>query len=103
MSGDFPWYLEVDGIIYIAAVDCTGHGVPGALISLIGYFLLNDIVRSQKISDPGIILDMLDAGVTATLRQDRDDSTTKDGMDIAFCKIDKKNNKLEYAGAHRPL
>jgi PAS domain S-box-containing protein len=103
VSGDFPWYLEVDGIVYIAAVDCTGHGVPGALISLIGYFLLNDIVRSQKISDPGIILDMLDAGVTATLRQDRDDSTTKDGMDIAFCKIDKKNNKLEYAGAHRPL
>lgn len=103
VSGDFPWYLEVDGIIYIAAVDCTGHGVPGALISLIGYFLLNDIVRSQKISDPGIILDMLDAGVTATLRQDSDDSTTRDGMDIAFCKIDKKNNKLEYAGAHRPL
>jgi PAS domain S-box-containing protein len=103
VSGDFPWYLEVDDIIYIAAVDCTGHGVPGALISLIGYFLLNEIVRSQKISDPGIILDMLDAGVTATLRQDRDDSTTKDGMDIAFCKIDKKKKQVEYAGAHRPL
>ncbi|MGM0581100.1 MAG: PAS domain S-box protein [Bacteroidota bacterium] len=103
VSGDFPWYIEVDDVIYIAAVDCTGHGVPGALISLIGYFLLNDIVRSQKISDPGIILDKLDAGVTSTLRQDRDDSTTKDGMDIAFCKIDKKNNQIEYSGAHRPL
>ncbi len=103
VSGDFPWYIEVDDVIYIAAVDCTGHGVPGALISLIGYFLLNDIVRSQKVSDPGIILDKLDAGVTATLRQDRDDSTTKDGMDIAFCKIDKKTNTIEYAGAHRSL
>ena len=103
VSGDFPWYIEVDDVIYIAAVDCTGHGVPGALISLIGYFLLNDIVRSQKISDPGLILDKLDAGVTSTLRQDRDDSTTKDGMDIAFCKIDKKTQHIEYAGAHRPL
>jgi PAS domain S-box-containing protein len=103
VSGDFPWYIEVDDAIYIAAVDCTGHGVPGALISLIGYFLLNDIVRSQKISDPGIILDKLDAGVTATLRQDREDSTTKDGMDIGFCKIDKKAGTIEYAGAHRPL
>jgi len=103
VSGDFPWYIEVDDVIYIAAVDCTGHGVPGALISLIGYFLLNDIVRSQKISDPGVILDKLDAGVTSTLRQDRDDSTTKDGMDIAFCKIDKKKNQVEYSGAHRPL
>jgi PAS domain S-box-containing protein len=103
VSGDFPWYIEVDDVIYIAAVDCTGHGVPGALISLIGYFLLNDIVRSQKISDPGVILDKLDAGVTSTLRQDQDDSTTKDGMDIAFCKVDKKNNQIEYSGAHRPL
>ncbi|PTB97797.1 pas/pac sensor protein [Marivirga lumbricoides] len=103
VSGDFPWYIEVGDAIYIAAVDCTGHGVPGALISLIGYFLLNDIVRSQKISDPGIILDKLDAGVTATLRQDRDDSTTKDGMDIAFCKINKKDSTIEYSGAHRPL
>jgi len=103
VSGDFPWYIEVDDVIYIAAVDCTGHGVPGALISLIGYFLLNDIVRSQKETDPGIILDKLDAGVTSTLRQDRDDASTKDGMDIAFCKIDKKNSKLEFAGAHRPL
>ncbi len=103
VSGDFPWYIEVDDVIYIAAVDCTGHGVPGALISLIGYFLLNDIVRSQKVSDPGIILDKLDAGVTATLRQDRDDSTTKDGMDISFCKIDKKAGTIEYSGAHRPL
>lgn len=103
VSGDFPWYLKVGDDIFIAAVDCTGHGVPGALISLIGYFLLNDIVRSQKIGEPGVILDKLDEGVTQTLRQDREDSTTKDGMDIALCKINLKKNELEFAGAHRPL
>jgi len=103
VSGDFPWYVKLGDDIYMAAVDCTGHGVPGALLSLIGYFLLNDIVRSRKISDPGLILDQLDEGVTTTLRQDQDDSKTKDGMDIALCKINMKNRKVEYAGAHRPL
>lgn len=103
VSGDFPWYVRVGEEIYIAAVDCTGHGVPGALLSLIGYFLLNDIVRSRKVSDPGQILDQLDEGVTTTLRQDQDDSKTKDGMDIALCKIDAEKRHVEYAGAHRPL
>ncbi|NBW37157.1 MAG: pas/pac sensor protein, partial [Cytophagia bacterium] len=102
VSGDFPWYMQVKDDIYIAAVDCTGHGVPGALLSLIGYFLLNDIVRSRKITEPGIILDLLDEGVTKTLRQD-EDSTTKDGMDIALCKINMNSREVEYAGAHRPL
>ena len=101
VSGDFPWFIQRGEDIFIAAVDCTGHGVPGALISLIGYFLLNDIVRSQKITDPGTILDLLDQGVTQTLRQDSDDSKTKDGMDIALCRINK--NRVEYAGAHRSL
>jgi PAS domain S-box-containing protein len=103
VSGDFPWFIKVGEDYYIAAVDCTGHGVPGALISLIGYFLLNDIVRSRKISDPGIILDQLDEGVTRTLRQDSDESSAKDGMDIALCKINLNKGELEYAGAHRPL
>ncbi|NJN26517.1 MAG: PAS domain S-box protein [Cyclobacteriaceae bacterium] len=103
VSGDFPWFINMGDIIYFAAVDCTGHGVPGALISLIGYFLLNDIVKGRKISDPGEILDQLDKSVTKTLRQDTDESQTKDGMDIALCKIDLKNNVVAYAGAHRPL
>jgi serine phosphatase RsbU (regulator of sigma subunit) len=64
--------------------------------------LLNDIVRSRKITDPGIILDLLDEGVTSTLRQD-EDSTTKDGMDIALCRINTTTREVEYAGAHRPL
>jgi PAS domain S-box-containing protein len=102
VSGDFPWFVQLKEEIFIAAVDCTGHGVPGALLSLIGYFLLNDIVRSRKITEPGIILDLLDEGVTTTLRQD-EDSTTKDGMDIALCKINMNTGEVEYAGAHRPL
>ena len=101
VSGDFPWFVQQGDNIFIAAVDCTGHGVPGALISLIGYFLLNDIVKSRKITDPGTILDQLDEGVTQTLRQDSDDAKTKDGMDIALCRINK--NEVQYAGAHRSL
>lgn len=101
VSGDFPWFIQRGGDTYIAAVDCTGHGVPGALISLIGYFLLNDIVRSRGVTDPGKILDLLDEGVTQTLRQDSEDSKTKDGMDISLCRITK--DELQYAGAHRPL
>lgn len=102
VSGDFPWFVQIKDDIFIAAVDCTGHGVPGALLSLIGYFLLNDIVRSRKVTEPGKILDLLDEGVTTTLRQD-EDSTTKDGMDIALCKINLVAGEVEYAGAHRPL
>ena len=102
VSGDFPWFVQIKDDIFIAAVDCTGHGVPGALLSLIGYFLLNDIVRSRKVTEPGKILDLLDEGVTTTLRQD-EDSTTKDGMDIALCKINLSEGVVEYAGAHRPL
>lgn len=103
VSGDFPWFVQSNESIFIAAVDCTGHGVPGALLSLIGYFLLNDIIKSRGVTDPGKILDMLDEGVTQTLRQDRDNSMTKDGMDIALCRINTKTRAVEYAGAHRPL
>ena len=74
-----------------------------ALISLIGYFLLNNIVNNKDTSEPGIILDQLDKGVTETLKQDSDDSSTRDGMDIAVCKINLKNTTLHYARAHRPL
>lgn len=103
VSGDFPWFLQRGDDMYIAAVDCTGHGVPGALISLIGYFLLNNIVNNKEVSEPGEVLDLLDKGVTETLKQDSGDSSSRDGMDIALCKINLKTNTLQYAGAHRPL
>jgi serine phosphatase RsbU (regulator of sigma subunit) len=102
VSGDFPWFAQMRDEIFMAAVDCTGHGVPGALLSLVGYFLLNDIVRSRKITDPGKILDLLDEAVSTTLRQD-EDAGTKDGMDISLCKINHDEKEVIYAGAHRPL
>jgi serine phosphatase RsbU (regulator of sigma subunit) len=102
VSGDFPWFALVKNDIFMAAVDCTGHGVPGALLSLVGYFLLNDIVRSRKVTDPGRILDLLDEGVATTLRPD-EDAGSKDGMDISLCKINREQRIVEYAGAHRPL
>jgi PAS domain S-box-containing protein len=101
VSGDFPWFAQVKDEIFMAAVDCTGHGVPGALLSLVGYFLLNDIVRSRKITEPGRILDLLDESVSTTLRQDEDG--TKDGMDISLCRINLMTGEVTYAGAHRPL
>lgn len=103
ISGDFPWFVQMGDDVFIAAVDCTGHGVPGALLSLIGYFILTEIVKSRKITEPGKILDLLDEGVTQTLKQDLASSETKDGMDIALCKINLKKNEVEFAGAHRPL
>ncbi|MDW8209506.1 MAG: PAS domain S-box protein [Cytophagales bacterium] len=102
VSGDFPWFLQKGNEVYVAAVDCTGHGVPGALISLIGYFILNDVVNSRNVSEVGQILDLLNEGVTRTLRQDIN-ATTRDGMDIALCKINLNTGKVQYAGAHRPL
>ena len=102
VSGDFPWFAQVKNEIFMAAVDCTGHGVPGALLSLVGYFLLNDIVRSRKVTEPGRILDMLNEGVSMTLRPD-DDAGTKDGMDISLCRINVEEREVIYAGAHRPL
>lgn len=102
VSGDFPWFAQVKEEIFMAAVDCTGHGVPGALLSLVGYFLLNDIVRSRRITEPGQILDLLDEGVATTLRPD-EDAGTKDGMDLGLCRINMEEKELVFAGAHRPL
>jgi PAS domain S-box-containing protein len=103
VSGDFPWFFVHDDNIYIAAVDCTGHGVPGALLSFIGYFLLNSIVDHDRGLTAGQVLDMLHNGVRRTLRQDADDASARDGMDIALCRINYKRKELQYAGAHRPL
>lgn len=106
VSGDFPWFFKHNGVYYVAAVDCTGHGVPGALLSFVGVFNLINIVDHDQVLTSGEVLDMLHDHVKKTLRQDRNDSkanATRDGMDIALCKIDTKNRVVEYSGAHRPL
>lgn len=103
VSGDFPWFFKKGDDLFIAVVDCTGHGVPGALLSFIGYFTLNNVVDHYDNIDAGVILDKLHEGVRTTLKQDRIDTEARDGMDVALCKINLKKNILEFAGAHRPL
>ncbi len=103
VSGDFPWFVEKDGIYYVAAVDCTGHGVPGALLSFIGYFLLNNIVNIDDNFNAAEILDQLHQGVRTTLKQNEEGNNGRDGMDLALCKIDKENKIIQFAGAHNPL
>ncbi len=103
VSGDFPWFKQNQNGIYLAAVDCTGHGVPGALLSFIGYFLLNDIVNSNPKAKAAEILDIFDKEVKRTLKQENGSRNTRDGMDIALCQFSRDMKKLYYAGAHRPL
>lgn len=103
VSGDFPWFFHKGENIFIAAVDCTGHGVPGALLSFIGYFILNNVVDHDRELTAGEVLDQLHHGVRRTLKQDMADANARDGMDIALCKINLKEQKVEYSGAHRPL
>lgn len=104
ISGDFPWFFpKRDELVYIAAVDCTGHGVPGALLSFVGYFLLNNIVEHPQDHTAGEICDRLHEGVRRTLKQESEDADARDGMDISFCKINRSTRELQYAGAHRPL
>lgn len=103
VSGDFPWLFEINDLVYVAAVDCTGHGVPGALLSFIGYFLLQNIVDHDRDMSASEVCDALHYSVRKTLRQDQEGASARDGMDIAFCKYNKTTKILEYSGAHRPL
>ena len=105
ISDDLRWRIyERDDYTYIAAVDCTGHGVPGAMMSLIGHLLLNDIVNNTKdYKTPGEILNELHHAVVSTLKQDAPGNKAADGMDVAICRISKDQNEVLYAGAHRPL
>lgn len=103
VSGDFPWLIQKNGFTYVAAVDCTGHGVPGAMMSLIGYLLLNGILEAHSAPTPSDILNELHKDVVKTLRQDDPENKAADGMDVAICRIDQKKKQVLYSGAHRPL
>lgn len=103
VSGDFYWMEKKGNKLLVAAVDCTGHGVPGAFMSIVGYNLLNQIVNEHGITNPGAILDELNKGVTDALRQKVEETSVKDGMDLSLIAIDYENNILEYAGAYNPL
>lgn len=108
VSGDFYFFSDKhakDGVIHIASVDCTGHGVPGAFMSVIGHEKLNDAVSHTK--EPSKILSELNKGVRTALRQSSEDSSSRDGMDLSLCslptKMDGDEISISYAGANRPL
>ncbi len=103
VSGDFYWVSHTDNKAFIAAVDCTGHGVPGAFMSIVGHDRLNYAVNVEDAIHPADILNCLNKGVTGTLRQTRSELSVKDGMDIALISIDFDTNQLEYAGAFNQL
>ncbi len=103
VSGDFYWCEEHDGKIFFAAVDCTGHGVPGALMSVIGFNLLNQAIKEKGFTNCADILSYLDVGVHQTLRQSQEEEVgIKDGMELSVCSLDKKG-VLQYAGVYNSV
>ena len=108
VSGDFYWATEKHDKIILAAADCTGHGVPGAFMSMLGISYLNEIVNKFNPNEgepmrANVILNELRNAVKSSLRQTGDDDEAKDGMDMALVIIDKKSNIIQYAGAYNPL
>jgi ligand-binding sensor domain-containing protein/serine phosphatase RsbU (regulator of sigma subunit) len=104
VSGDFYWFeqLEEDRFILVCA-DSTGHGVPGAFMSMIGSTLLQDIVSRQRISKPSQILTMLDKQIFSTLNQNLEVGISNDGMDVVVCEFTDKNRHIRFASAMRPI
>ena len=103
VSGDFYWITEKENKIFIAAVDCTGHGVPGAFMSIIGFDLLRNITKEQGVENPAQILNLLNLGISETFSKHANESILRDGMDVSLLVIDSNNKVLEYAGAYNPL
>ncbi|MCS7074892.1 MAG: SpoIIE family protein phosphatase, partial [Bacteroidia bacterium] len=101
VSGDFYWFEVIGpGVAILAAADCTGHGVPGAFMSMLGHELLNEIIKQRKIESPEQILQELHIGVRVALKQAESDN--RDGMDITLCKIDLNQQQVSFAGAQNP-
>lgn len=104
VSGDFYWLKKVGDKEIIAVGDCTGHGVPGAFLSMLGISLLQETVNKNESLKPSDILNRLRKNMKGALKQGhRDIKKSEDGLDIALCVIDKKQNELQFAGAYRPL
>jgi len=103
VSGDFYWFTEVEGREFIAAVDCTGHGVPGAFMSIIGHNSLNKIVNQYGILEPGKILTELNREVVETLHHTSEEGDVYDGMDLSLITFDKKSREIKYAGAYNSM
>ena len=103
VSGDFYWVSSLENKQVIIVADCTGHGVPGAFMSMLGVTLLNEIVNNKHILMPDQIIENLRQGVIKSLNQAADEDSIKDGMDISVCVVDFSENTLWWAGANNPL
>lgn len=103
VSGDFYWAQERNNFLYLAVADCTGHGVPGAFMSLLGIAFLNDILSDYTEPSPAGILDELRERIISELSQTGKDGESKDGMDISLIKINLETSQIEWAGAYSPL
>jgi serine phosphatase RsbU (regulator of sigma subunit) len=103
VSGDFYWVAKMDGKQIVIAADCTGHGVPGAFMSMLGVSFLNEIILNEKIIQPDQVLNILRENVIHSLKQSVETSGVKDGLDMCVCLIDFENNKMQFAGANNPL
>lgn len=103
VSGDFYWGAKKNGKIFLAVADCTGHGVPGAFMSMLGHSFLEEILNTKETDDAASILNLLRDEIINTLRQKGTTGEARDGMDISLVIIDLRENKLDYAGANNPL
>ncbi|MBB3699594.1 SpoIIE family protein phosphatase [Flammeovirga yaeyamensis] len=103
VSGDFYWayHLENKEDFFLATVDCTGHGVPGGFMSMLGSELLRDVIEHRKVVDPAEVLKFMNEGIENALKQN--DSQNKDGMDMSLCRVNLRERKIYYSGAKRPL
>ncbi len=103
VSGDFYWFAKVETNFYCIAADCTGHGVPGALMSIIGIEKIVQAIFGKKIIEPGNILSFLNIQIKQVLKQHSDESKQKDGMDLSLIKFNQDCSEVEFSGANRPL
>lgn len=103
VSGDFYWLNDKSGKVVIAAVDCTGHGVPGAFMSIVGNNMLNQIMREKPLTDAASILDELNIQAAKNINQNPEEGAVRDGMDLSLCVIDPQKRTIDYAGANNPI
>ena len=101
VSGDSYWFQEVDGIKFLAVIDCTGHGIPGSMLTVIASSVLDDAVLSKRLTDTGEILTYMNNKVTEVLNQRLKENQTRDGMEVVLIAV--KGNKIQFSGAGRPL
>lgn len=103
VSGDFYWIFQHHSDVYFAVGDCTGHGIPGALVNIAGNTLLRQIIRIEGVTDPAVILRLLDQELTTLFNENRTVGETRDGMDIALCRFNLNSGRGYFCGAGRPM